>query len=204
MKKVMVMLGVAVCLCGCAKEDVKPEVTTATNSVSMEETTDNVVNEINEEVIIGLMEKNIECSLNIFGSRLLSRNDVGIEYEGRTLYQVDEARFADYAAFEEYLHSIYRDEMVDALIKGENGNAPIYVNVDGKLYVDISREGGKAYFVDWSAYGIEIKSQTDERCEFVVIARATYPSDNPTPEPYVAEGVAVFEDGKWVLERIIF
>lgn len=192
------------------KEDFEKnqQVTLETQETTQETTQDSITEaagELTEDMIKQLVDEGIYCNLNVFGMTFLPRNSEGIEYNGRKLYQVDETVFADYASFEEYIRSVYCKETAELyLYKVPYEDMPRYVNVDGKLYVDTDGEGGKGYYVDWSEYTIEIRKQTETRCEFTVTASVEWPADVPVKEPYPVENAVVLEDGRWVLEKFIY
>lgn len=171
----------------------------------LQEVTQETVGKLTEDKIRQLVHEGIYCTQNVFELSYLPRESDGIDYNGRKLYQVDQTVFEDFAAFEEYVRSVYCKETADLyLYKVPYEEKPIYVNVDGKLYVDIDSEGGKGYYVDWSEYTIEIHKQTETRCEITVIGSVEWPSSNPVKEPYPVEEAIVLEDGRWVLEKMIY
>lgn len=190
----------SVCACANLSND------NGVNTVYTEQSTEQTVGQVlTDEKIKWLIDENIYCNLHVFEMNSLSWKDEQIEYEGRTLYPVNEEKFVDFAAFEEYVRSVYCRETAELyLYKSPYEETPQYVNVDGKLYVDISCVGGKGYYVDWTDYSFEIKSQTEERCEFTVTASVEWPAEVPQKELYSVDAVAVFEDGKWVLEKMIY
>ena len=160
---------------------------------------------LTEEKLKWLIDENIYCNLNVFGMNSLPGKENAIEHEGRTLYPVDESVFADFATFEEYVRSVYCDETASLyLYESPYPNEPLYVNVDGKLYVDMRYAGGKGYYVDWSGYSFEIKNQDENRCEFTVTASIEEPGEVSEKVPYTVECVAVFENGRWVSEKMIY
>lgn len=206
MKKIFLLGLIGLLMCGCARENesevVTPEVIVPEIS-ALEITTQS--QEFTKDKLKDLIDENIYCNLYVFKLNYLPRESNPVEYNGRTLYQVDTDVFADFAAFEEYIYSVYCDETANMYldVPGGSGKAR-YVNIDGKLFVDINGEGGKGYFVDWSDYSIEIKDQTDGKCEFTVTAKVEWPAEVLTTEDYPVDGVAIFEDGEWVLEKMIY
>lgn len=59
--------------------------------------------------------------------------------------------FADFAAFEEYVHSVFCSETAEIYLYGNSsGRSSRYLNIDGQLYLDINACGAKGYYVDWS------------------------------------------------------
>lgn len=188
-------------------ESVTTESVTKENAATENVTTESqtVSQELTEEHLKWLIDENIYCNLYVFGMHSLPREEEEIDYQGRKLHQVDTDIFVDFATFEEYLRSVFCSETAQLyLYKNPNEENPQYVNVDGKLYVDISSEGGRGYFVDWSEYTFEIKTQSEGKCEFTVTAMIEEPAEVPVKEPYTVECEAVFEDGRWVLARMIY
>lgn len=212
------MLVTAMGVCSCSNADLDNETihtmenVTTENIATESDTTENVVTEsqvtsqnLTKEHLKWLIDENIYCNLYVFGMHSLPREEEEIDYQGRKLHQVDEDVFVDFATFEEYLKSVYCSETAELyLYKSPNEENPQYVNVDGKLYVDISREGGRGYYVDWSEYTFEIKTQSDKKCEFTVTGMIEEPAEVPVKEPYTVEGMAVLENGRWVLEQMIY
>lgn len=161
--------------------------------------------ELTEERLKWLVDESIYCNLKLFGMGNLVLDEELINHEGRELRLVKEEKFPDYATFEEYVRSVFCKETADMYLYNfpYEGEAE-YVNVDGKLYVDTALLGAKGYYVDWSEYTMEIKSQAQDRCEFTVTASMEEPAEVPKKEPYVVEAVAVLEDGRWLLEKMLY
>lgn len=184
------------------KETIQP----ATGTVTEAQTS--VMKEVPEELweeLWGLIEENSYCK-KIFYMGMLPTAEKNIVYdENNTLYEVDPEAFTDYASFEEYIRSVYSKEKADELLY----NFPYegvqkYVNVDGKLYVDIQFNGGKGSYADWRVYKITMISVGDEECQFTLHAYAVVnPADSPVLEERLIEGSVVLEDGKWRLTDIL-
>lgn len=161
--------------------------------------------ELDEATMRALMKENINCNLNIFA--LGNLMPVGGEYDTSMgdLVEVDPSEFADWDSFEEYVRSVYCQEAADMyLYNYPYEGQPKYVNQDGKLYLNMTLCGGKGYYVDWTDYQIEVTASTDTRVEVKMIATVEWPSDEPVREPYEATGAFVYENGKWLLESMIY
>lgn len=185
------------------KEDTE-EVATSEEMGTEERTVQNEDSQaFSEEVARQLMDKNIECNDIFILGALMPEN--GWEPEDGNLVPVADSRFPDWETFESFVYSVYCKECADMYLYNfpYEGDAK-YVNVAGKVYVNMNYVGGKGYYVDWSDYSIEIKEETDSRCVFDVTGSIEEPSDNPTKEPYTVTATAVLENGKWVLENLIY
>lgn len=156
---------------------------------------------ITEAELRALFDENLYCMWNVFEIDCLEYGEEPVK--GDSIYRVTE-RFSSYEDFEGYLRSVYCKETADMLLYDfpQEGN-PRYLNIDGELCVDITLVGGKGYYVDWTDYTIEIVSSDDTSCTFVVKGILNEPADVPVDEEYSVAGVAVYEDGKWVLERMM-
>lgn len=156
-----------------------------------------------EETVRQLFQKNIDCMTNIFCINQLP-------YEEETMRdghvcKVSEERFADYGAFAAYIQSVYCTEEAERLLQDfPYEGEPMYLEIDGALYVDLHLVGGKGYYVDWTDCAITIDALTAEKCEFTAKGVIEEPAEEPTQEAYTVSGTAVQENGQWVLEKMIY
>lgn len=146
-----------------------------------------------------LFEENLYCVKYLFVLTTLPYADDPVQ--GDNVYPVMSDRFASYAALEEYLHTVYTDAEV-ARILDKDGD-PIYTEVDGKLCVNTKRIGGKPYPVDWNGHSIEIVSRDENGCTFNAVGKYVDDSADLDPAPYLAEGRAVYENGRLLLSEMI-
>ncbi len=159
-------------------------------------------NKPDESTIAALFDENINCMRNIFVLSSLPHIEEEVE---PNVYVVDKSYFGDFAAFEEYIRSVYCKDTADMLLYDyPYENEPKYINIDGKLCVNTMLDGSKGYYVDWTDCKIEIKEAEGDKCTFSVTGKIEEPSDNPTKEDYTAEGTAVFENGNWLLTEMIY
>lgn len=215
-KKIAIILALSgVLLSGCASDEIgviggadgptavivaTPETTSETPSETTSEE-NKAEDEIPEDVLCSLFEENLNCMYNIF---VLSSLNFEEEQVAEHIHRVTDEKFGSYAEFESYVRSVYCKETADMFLYDyPYEDNPMYRDVDGELCVDSYLIGGKGYYVDWTDYTLEIVSCEENRCEFTVTGSFTEPSDNPVEEPYTVTGVAVKEDGKWVLEAMI-
>lgn len=125
--------------------------------------------------------------------------------DGTDVYEVDCDKFPTYQAFEDYIKSVYAEPTAIMLLNDYPFEGQqMYLDVDGKLYIDMTKIGGKGYYVDWSNYTVEIKDVTDSTCNFVLHASVEYPAEEPTPEPYDVEGSMTLQNGSWVLDTVLY
>ncbi len=118
------------------------------------------------------------------------------------IYPVKSADFRTMAELEAYLRTVYTAKETECLL--DNDGSPLYLEVHGVLCVDTHRIGGKPYTVDWEKRKITIDSTDEERCHFTVTG-AQPTSDSPEEtKPYTISGSAVYEEGRLVLEKILY
>lgn len=157
--------------------------------------------EFTEAVLKDLVKSNLHCMEEIFVLKPLKHQET--PKDGTTLCLVDKDEFKNYADFENYVRSVYCTTEADRLLKAypSEGNTR-YVNVDGDLYLNIARVGGKGYYVNWNNYTYTIDSKTDDRCEITLKAKVTWPAEVMVAEDYEVKITAVFENGSWVLTNM--
>ena len=194
-------------LVGCGKVDeVTSEQLTETTGIQLEdtpiETTSHV--ELSETELKELLDRNNYVYGHIYGAGDLPLVEEEIDYNKARLYQVKEDVFEDYVAFETYIKDTYCQAEAEHLLYHypEQGQQK-YVEQEGKLYMDASYMGARGYYVDWSDYTIEITKNETEVCEFTAIASVEEPSDTPIKERYEVQGVAIKENGRWLLKEMI-
>lgn len=223
-KKITAVIILAALMAGCAQiADDPAQTNIITESAATSETTAEVtttsetdapvrtedtetaapVSTVSEEELRALMEENLYCMRNIFTLGTLPYGESPIQ--GENIYKVEDERFATFADLEEYVRGVYCKETADMYLynypyEGE----PLYFDVDGQLCIDINRAGTKGYYVDWTDFGLDITSADESVCEFTVTGLAEEPADEPTFTEYTVNAKAVCEDGKWVLEKMIY
>ena len=178
-----------------SSESAKQESATESGDGDTEETV-----AITEDDLRRLIAGNIKCNAWFGYSSLPTDPSADLSQSGR---QVDTNYFADYASFDEYIHSIYCKQEADRLLynfpeKGEQK----YYDQDGMLYLNVNYDGAKGYYVDWSDYTLTIDSVDGNLCTFTATASVEWPADEPKKEPYPVTQTAVFEDGNWVLTQL--
>lgn len=210
------MLAMTIMLSACGGKDNKDgeKITTATPVTTESETSasteervpteaDKVTVGISEEQLALLVNNNFDCATNIFGMKPLPV--VGDPVKGDACYQVDPNEYASYDDLYEYVNSVYCKKLTDELFAAEGYDGiKRYFEEDGKLCVNYNAFGAKGYYVDWSGCIISIMENSDTACAFNVTGTIEEPSAEPTKTPYTVQGKAIFEDGKWVLESMIY
>ncbi|MGN0135254.1 hypothetical protein [Anaerotignum sp.] len=192
------VLSFILCSCGGnASDEKEPSDTTDETEVISSENS-----EITEDTLLDLFKENIYCMVNIFSINHLPYDE---ETQGGHICKVSDERFASFSDFEAYIRSVYCGAEADRLLNHyPYEDSPMYLNVDGELYINVDLAGAKGYYVDWSNCEITIDSADAERCEFTVKGSVEEPAEVPVQEDYFTNGVAVFENGKWVLEKMIY
>lgn len=213
-KKISAVIILAALLAGCAEvtdEPAKTDIITASEAsseVTAEAETETEaeaaapVSSVSEEELRALMEENLFCMRCVFTLDTLPRGDI---IQGGSVYKVDDDRFQTFADLEEYVRGVYCREEADRLLynypyEGE----PLYFDVDGALCIDTDRAGAKGYYVDWTDFGLTVSSADDTMCEFTVTGLVEEPAEEPVYVEYKADARALCEDGRWVLEKMIY
>lgn len=195
MKRLLALtLFLIMCLCACGKSH------TALMKTGSTPVSDGVlVPAPTVKQLSNLFNENLYCMNRLLTLGSLPTGSTPIQ--GDHVYPVESDRFQTYAQLKEYLHTVYTAEATELLL--DNNGMPVYLDVDGKLCVDTYHVGGKGYFVDWTGYKLTIADVQGSTCHFTVSGTLTDPADEPTPEPYTANGTAVYEDGRWVLTGMV-
>lgn len=156
-----------------------------------------------DETVRQLFQKNIDCMMNIFCINHLPYDEESVQ-EGH-LCKVSEERFAGYADFEEYIRSVYCAEEAERLLQDfPYEGEPLYRDVEGVLYIDLNLIGAKGYFVDWTDCKITVDDLTAESCAFTATGMMEEPAEELVQEAYTVNGTVVQENGKWVLEKMMY
>jgi len=142
-----------------------------------------------------LIDRNKTAFFEIFGLSMLNmkipESGVGTE----TIFPVVDERFTTFAQLEEYVNSTYARSEADALL----GNGR-YLNMNGNLYGDISKDGGMGYYVDWESYRLEVRDITDRSATLMIYTI----DDSPAGKEDITITVKmVKENGLWLLEQMV-
>lgn len=203
-KKILSLLMVSVLLfvlCSCGGNAADGSELADTTSENEVISSDN--SEITEEMLSDLFKENVYCMVNVFSISHLPYDEETMQ-DGH-ICKVSDEKFASFADFESYIRSVYCEAEAERLLyQYPYEDSPMYLNVDGVLCIDLNQAGAKGYYVDWSNCEITIDSVDAERCEFTVKGSIEEPAEVPVQEDYFANGTAVFENGNWVLEKMIY
>lgn len=104
-----------------------------------------------------LIDANNEVFTGIFGLSMLVLDIPESMPENEWVYPVKDDRFATYADLDSFIRNIYVESEADSLM----GNGR-YINKDGKLYGDMSKDAGMGYYVDWNNYSFKISEISPE------------------------------------------
>jgi len=141
-----------------------------------------------------LIDTNKEVFYDIFGLSMLQLDVPEKRPENQWIFPVKDKRFTTYSELDNYIRNTYIKSQADILM----GNGR-YLNKDGKLYGDMSKDGGVGYYVDWNNYHYEISdiSQTSATITIYTI------DDSPAGKKDITIKVKMQkENGLWLLEKM--
>lgn len=167
-------------------------------------TVDNDEKLLSGEELKTLLENNIYLNLEVFCADTLTVDYSQVKVIDNDFYKVVDEKFPDYGSFEDFVRSVYCKETADMyLMNYPYEGKPKYVNYEDQLYLNSLFDTAKANFTNWSEYSVEIIECTGEKCTFTVNTTKDVPGDVTLKEEYTVNGIAVFEDGKWLLQEMI-
>lgn len=156
---------------------------------------------LTEKDVRSLMKENLNCVKNIFGGNGLPVQGKAIQ---ANIFQVDAKKYADYAAFETYIRSIYCKTEAETLLRDyPYAGDPEYMEIDGKLCLNKDKVHPKGYYVDWTDYRVQILTGSDTARGFQLTAKIEEPAKKPQKKDYTVKARAVRENGRWLLEKML-
>ncbi len=142
-----------------------------------------------------LIDRNKTIFFDIFFLKMLNlkipENGVGNE----TVFPVDDERFMTYADLENFIRSTYVKSEADSLL-----GTGRYLDKDGKLYGDITKDGGMGYYVVWNNYSYEITDITNHSATLKIYTVDESPAGK---ENITINGKMIKQDSTWLLEKIL-
>lgn len=144
-----------------------------------------------------LMKENFNVYIFIYGLDMLqgqTEDEVDWNNPDSYIRQVSTEAYADYAAFEAYIRSVYCKEKADALLA--NGR---YLNRDGALYEDMRQGAARGYYANYQIAEIVIDQLTDTSCEFRYVTLWEEPGEDVSGSSYEIPCKAVKEEDGWRL-----
>lgn len=153
-------------------------------------------NIIDMDKLNDLVSENIFMISSVFnGSPTILSNE-----KSGTYIKVNTNVFADYADFKNRVYSVYTKEQADYYI---STGYPGYTDVNGDLYFDTNYMAGGGYYVIWDGYTITVNDNSDNECSFTVNVKYQGPSTFNVLTDYYINGNAVYEEGRWVLTKML-
>ncbi|MGE5544516.1 MAG: DUF3298 and DUF4163 domain-containing protein [Bacillota bacterium] len=145
-----------------------------------------------------LLSRNREALFDIFGLAILQPEipEDGIGQD--TILPVKDTRFANYSELESFVRSTYVKKEADFLLNEHRGG--IYYNRGGKIFVDISKDGGMGYYINWNDYRYEL---TDIKADSAVLQIYTTEESPAGTKEITLSGKLLKEDSSWLLEKMI-
>lgn len=142
-----------------------------------------------------LLERNKIIFFEIYGLSMLETDIPEDRSNEEVFFPVIDQRFTTYAELEGFIKSTYVQSVAESLL----GNGR-YVDVEGKLYADISKDTGGGYYVDWENYSFQIVQNSDTEAELHIFTIEDSPAGK---EDIVITVKMLKENSEWLLEDII-
>jgi len=143
-----------------------------------------------------LIDRNKLAFFEIFGLSMLHMEIPDKRADEEVLFPVKDERFTTFFELDAYVRSTYIKSEADALLS--NGR---YHNIEGKLYGDLSKDGGMGYYVNWNDYCYDIGdiSETSATLNLFTV------EDSPAGTEDVGITVKMLkENGTWLLEKMFY
>jgi hypothetical protein len=189
----------ALFLSSCAtKPDTSTESPASTSSPA-ESVSDSFKKEL-YQVTGELLKQNYDLFFNIFSIHQLELDIPEKNAGDATIFPVKDDRFKTYSELESYVRSTYISSTADNLLAGG-----MYVNRDGKLFGDLSKQTGGGYYVDWNNYEYEVSDIKVDSAIVTIRTTENAPNVEGTDKKtdVTLTGIVVKENGKWLLQEII-
>ena len=158
-----------------------------------------------QKEIVRLVEGDKRCFFEIFILYVLDIDRS--ECIDDRYYKVDSDEFQTFADFEKYIRGIFCEKESDWLLFGKDDDRkvdPIYIELNGALYLDSTRVVGTGYYSTWPDYSLEIVNLSDDACEFKLHTTEDPPPEIGDPVPMVLDFKAINEGGQWRLEKLVY
>ncbi len=153
-----------------------------------------------EQQVRQLMERNLDCYIAVFALSHLPHTGDEVT---NGFYQVSTSYFNSYKELDDFVRSTYTKEKADELMNVYPENqGPLYKEINSMLCVNTKISPAQEnYSVTWNDdYKVEFLSNDKEKCTFKLTT--TEVNSEGVENPYVIEGSAVFEDGKYKLTEM--
>lgn len=157
--------------------------------------------QLEEEVYVAadqLLSRNQEAFFDIFGLAILQPEFPEGGLDEDAILPVKDTRFATYSDLEGFVRSTYVKQEADFLLNEHRGG--IYFDRDGVLWVDVSKDAGMGYYVNWNDYRYEL---TDIKADSAVLKIYTTEESPAGSEEITLTGKLLKESGNWLLEKMI-
>ncbi len=145
-----------------------------------------------------LLNRNREAFFDIFGLAILQPEypEDGIGED--TILPVKDDRFANYGELEGFVRNTFIKKEADFLLNEYREG--LYFDRDGKLYVDISKDAGMGYYVNWKNYRYQL---TDIKPDSAVLQIYTTDESPEGTKEITLTGKLLKEGDNWLLEKMI-
>lgn len=152
--------------------------------------------ECSEQELRLLMESNLDCYYLFYVAPLTEGG--GTDSDGYT--KADTSFFATYKELCDFVNNTYAEKTASYLLNSyPSAENPLYIEKNSLVYVDLDAVEETEYEVMWDdSYTIEFIESSLSRCSFKLT------TEDFDGDEYVADGSAVFENGKWLLEDMVY
>lgn len=141
-----------------------------------------------------LIERNKTIFYEIYGLAMLSLKTPDSGAGSETIFPVNDERFTTFAELEGYIRNTYVKTQADALL----GNGR-YLDKNGKLYGDLSKDAGMGYYVDWNSYTMEMTDISDK----TAVLKIHTVDNSPAGKENITLTVNLVKEGdSWLLEKM--
>ena len=152
--------------------------------------------ECTEQEVRMLIEHNLDCYFLFYISPLTQGG--GTDSDGYT--KADNSYFATYKDFSDFVKNTYTQEKSAYLLGSyPSEENPLYIEKNDLVYVDLDAVTPVEYKINWDdSYTVEFTENSTTHCAFEL---TTTDFDG---NEYVTNGSAAFENGKWLLEDMVY
>lgn len=156
-------------------------------------------NDLEREVCLHagwLIEANKDIFYNIFGLSMLPLELPEEIPAEQSLFPVKDKRFVTFSELDSYIRGVYLKSEADSLM-----NSSRYVDKDGRLHGDISKDTGMGYYIDWNNYRYKVTDIKENSANITIYVVDDSPAGR---EETTIEVKMLKENDRWLLERMFY
>jgi hypothetical protein len=156
-------------------------------------------NDLEREVCLHagwLIEANKDIFYNIFGLSMLPLELPEEIPAEQSLFPVKDKRFVTFSELDSYIRGVYLKSEADSLM-----NSGRYVDKDGRLHGDISKDTGMGYYIDWNNYRYKVTDIKENSANITIYVVDDSPAGR---EETTIEVKMLKENDRGLLERMFY